>query len=91
MSPRHTTSPWKRQAKTGPNRFRIVDAQGHQVADANTYNEQAESNADLIAAAPELLASLSRLVEKGNRATWPEWEAALNAIAKATGQQGGAA
>jgi len=60
---KHTPGPWKREAKTGRNRFRITDARGHQVADTNTYNEDAEANADVIAAAPELLEALQELVD----------------------------
>ena len=58
MDTKHTPGPWKRQAKTGVNRWRIVDATGHQVADANYFNVDAEANADLIASAPSLLEAL---------------------------------
>lgn len=58
---KHTRGPWRRQAKTGAKRFRIVDAAGHQVADANHFNVDAEANADLLAAAPELLDALNEL------------------------------
>lgn len=62
-TPKFTPGPWKRQTRTGANRWRTVDARGHQVADINHYNEQAEHNADLIAAAPELYQSLLEMVE----------------------------
>jgi uncharacterized protein YcgI (DUF1989 family) len=48
MSTKRTPGTWKRQAKTGPNRWRIVDAEGHQVADVNHYNIDAEGNAEFV-------------------------------------------
>lgn len=48
MKAKRTPRPWKRQAKTGLNRWRIVDAEGHQVADVNHYNIDAEGNAEFV-------------------------------------------
>lgn len=58
----HTPGPWKCGA--GTKRFRIVTAdRGHVVGDASDYNEAAEANARLIAAAPTLLAALQAIAD----------------------------
>lgn len=94
MNAKHTPGPWKRQARNGVNRLRIVDAKGRQVADANHYNERGEENADLLAAAPELLAVARELVRQFGRVSpigtgglYELIQDANAAIAKATGGQ----
>lgn len=63
---KNTPTPWKRQAKTGANRWRIVDENGHQVADVNHYNADAEGNVEFILKAvnshADLVHSLSLLI-----------------------------
>ena len=46
----------------------------------------AKADANLIAAAPDLLEALETLVRNGTRSTLEDWEAAMVAIAKARGE-----
>jgi hypothetical protein len=61
----HSPLPWKRQSKTGANRWRIVDADGRQVADINHYCEKAEANMARILAALKTQASAERSGDHG--------------------------
>jgi hypothetical protein len=63
---RHTPGPWRREmeeiyATIDYNDYLIADATG----DTDLEIEEAEANANLIAAAPELLAALKALMPKG--------------------------
>lgn len=64
---RHSPFPWNRQAKTGANRWRIVDANGRQVADVNHYCERAEENMAVILAATSMKTAAST-EQKGDAA-----------------------
>ena len=56
----HTAGPW-RVAPQSVGRYKVVATNGGKVVgEASGYNEQADSNARLIAAAPELLAALEK-------------------------------
>jgi hypothetical protein len=74
---KHTEGPWKAMAD-GDNGFEIATADQDQMAVAYVYGEnsevgecdpvQAKADADLIAAAPELLAACQRALELRNKA-----------------------
>ncbi len=88
---KHTQQEWQRDGATvyalnveGTNRF-VAQVQGGWATQGRnrTDAEEVEANARLIAAAPELLEALERLV----KAVDPEstgWAEAVDAIAKAT-------
>lgn len=60
----HTPGPW-RVAPRSVGRYKVVAANGGKVVgEASGYNEQADDNAILIAAAPDLLASLEELANR---------------------------
>ena len=85
MTAQYTPGPWTSDQVVGG----VRDAMGHLVADtvfSDFTVEQDEANARLIAAAPELLASLKLVIE--NNTIWPELRAnAHAAILKAEGRQ----
>lgn len=82
----HTPGPWRVHAVAGL----IQEANGHSIAAyTGTSQDEADANARLIAAAPELLAALEHLLAL-NSGCAPEeeergWDQARAAIAKATG------
>lgn len=88
MSSKHTPGPWSWYTRNG-HRVAIDGSGGAEVARAEEYGasawiEVSEDDARLIAAAPELLEALQRLVD----AVDPEstgWDEAVAAISKATG------
>lgn len=94
MSTKFTPGPWIADG------HRIHTAHGYVVAVLPNENRDADSettaaDADLIAAAPEMLAALQSIAEYWNRdhnetamadACWHAIETALVAIAKATGE-----
>lgn len=95
MEFKHTPAPW-RPATMGPNGCSIVGSKTTMVAmlahSVNKYNqaEQAKANAHLIAAAPELLEALVKLIDYINcdspiRNT-DEFDCAKLAIKKALGE-----
>ena len=89
----HTPGPWTFNGRTvrGPHpkdpegRTRIV---AEAIWDRGTYVDDAEANARLIAAAPELLEALEALVLDESKEYIPTrlWDAARAAIAKAKGE-----
>ena len=92
---KHTPGPWSFYTEPQPSGCPIVGAKGlmiAQLAHSINYNDQAETaiaNARLIAAAPELLEALQKMLdvwEHGGIATYPIGEARA-AISKATGGQ----
>lgn len=113
MSAKHTPGPWMCDSdpiKGDPLnrvRYRVV-ARGKTITQCyySSSDEQAEHDARLIAAAPDLLEALVGMLSiindsngvsgyhlNGDIAVWgefPEVDAASAAIAKATGQKGGA-
>ena len=89
MSGQHTPGPWSNKGRNQ------VPGLPHSAVVATTLiarvysthfgdDAQEEANADLIAAAPDLLAALIGVVKVADRAT-VEFDAARAAIAKATG------
>lgn len=98
----HTPGPWGR-AGNGclidiPVRAIDLENEGISISYINTASQHrreiAKANARLISAAPDLLAVVEKLCAIqgiGDVATWAsEWVEARAAIAKATGQKGGA-
>jgi aspartate aminotransferase-like enzyme len=91
----HSIAPWKTVYSYSDQNIRdIKDAQGEIIAfvcDLEKYSNESISNAQLIAAAPDLLAALREYVERheadGDPAGLPEYELACAAIAKALGNQ----
>lgn len=92
---KHTPGPWRLRPSSGGRPAIIYGNDGWPVADVATYHgrvsqEQQDANACLIAAAPDLLENLQRMVrllevEDARLANFGEVEAARAAIAKATG------
>ena len=88
---KHTPGPWSLRGRTirGPHpkdpkgRTRIVAAA---IWDRGTYVDEAEANADLIAAAPELLEALERVKATGVFLGAIPQEMVDAAIAKAKGE-----
>lgn len=93
----HTPGPWSVSAIGAG--FEVDDANGtsiaqtqqrHAVRDAGGHNER-RANARLIAAAPAMLAALQGLFHRHNDGSqegpWAEWDTAVEAIVKATGNQ----
>lgn len=86
----HTPGPWKYSLNVGPTKALIVEADGSTIVEIrlHTYDRRFESNARLIAAAPELLDALKALcdaVDNGKEKNiWPAMDKARAAIAKAT-------
>ena len=67
----------------------IITFEARDIATVEAYYKDAEANARLIAAAPELLAALRVIAEDGKRDGWIpsyHWGEAQKAIAKATGE-----
>lgn len=63
MEPKHTPGPWEyRAAETGAAILRIACADGKHPAYEERSEQEKAANAKVMAAAPELLASLSGLV-----------------------------
>jgi hypothetical protein len=86
----HTPGPW-RVMPPSVGRFKVGAARAHSeafqiVGEASNYNEQAEANARLIAAAPELLEALQELVSHYMARNPPWLGKARAAIAKAEGK-----
>ena len=102
MSAKHTPGPWKaHRIEKGPGLpYTPVAAKtllAKVYSEAFGDFEQSEANARLIAAAPDLLEALRALHSACVKDGWPVYgahpaamNAALAAIAKATGQKGGA-
>lgn len=69
-APKHTPGPWAHVWREDRGNFRIGPDDGKTMPVASTVNqgdrENEEANARLIAAAPELLASLSEIVRKSH-------------------------
>lgn len=89
-----TPGPW-RVAPESVGRYKVVAANGGKVVgEACGYNVQADENARLIAAAPDLLVALERIVqlndklpeEHPSRLSHGEYAQACAAIMKARGQ-----
>lgn len=59
----HTPGPWTHGAHAHAGEPVITDAHGHNIAFCNADRPEDEANARLIAAAPDLLAALSGLLE----------------------------
>jgi hypothetical protein len=55
--------------------------------DYDEFMAECGANACLISAAPDLLAALQRLTDYGRKPTQADWQAADDAIAKATGAE----
>lgn len=95
---KHTPGPWRVEQSTrtdqrivAGNRW-IATASNHDFHPTQEENERTKANARLIAAAPNLLLHLARLVEclsaaADDGAYDEQISAALEAIAKATGEQ----
>ena len=98
MSAKHTPGPWKYWGKLSgsenSNGFSITDADLYWIADVSPRDSDGiagESNARLIAAAPELLESLAELVARFGTRAKDRVDMAIitdaeKAIAKATGE-----
>ena len=87
----HTPAPWKvietwRFDHAGNQRDALVIVNDDSNADVLS-GTNAEANARLIAAAPELLAALKALMD--DRHNWEAWLDAENVIAKAEGDNNG--
>ena len=81
MNTQHTPGPW--YVANGVQ----IRSDKHQVAKAWSFaGKTGEANAQLIAAAPDLLAALHGVVRVADRAT-DEFDAARAAIFKATGEK----
>lgn len=92
----HTPGPWRIGTAPPNGEQTIGNLSGMMVAVATSGGTmrapETLANAHLIAAAPELLAALQGLLQAlPSATTHPAIKAARAAIAKATGQQGGAA
>lgn len=99
MKTQHTPGPWMLLESSDPGAFDIQDDEGTVLCSRYAYEEKAVefmANARLIAAAPELLAELAKVMswikhwspEFTNDPEWPEdRDRALTAIAAATGKQ----
>lgn len=96
---KHTPGPWRLRPSSGGRPAIIYGNDGWPVANVATYHGRVEpgqqdANANLIAAAPELLAvaqlTLEWLQRSGSLFPMIRRELAAT-VAKATGQQGGAA
>jgi hypothetical protein len=92
--PKHTPGPWRVEDGYYETHLDIVAKCGHRVAVATmTYPMDAArvtANAELIAAAPELLEALRSLVENEDETpSWNQRVAARAVIAKATGKGAG--
>ena len=79
----HTPGPWK--AITGGADAKVVcpDGRSFLIGDI-IYHDENKANANLIAAAPELLAALKALMD--DRHNWEAWLDAENVIAKVEGE-----
>ena len=102
MSTKHTPGPWFRDDRSGLE-CDVRAASGRKVAlcwglasnNARNYDKkykaECDANARLIAAAPEMLEALEKLLsiqEHGDVASWAnEWGEARAVVAKATGEQ----
>src|SRR4051812_37585185 len=78
----HTPGPWLAEADDSS----VFDSEGREVADCLTFpfaGEEAEANARLIAAAPELYEALKALIVLSDSAAWDK---AFAALAKAEGR-----
>jgi len=78
---KHTPGPWRRVnhlIKHGPDYVAIVLCE--------QFTKEDQANADLIAAAPELLEALQNIENDDNSIPAAIWELRNNAINKATGQ-----
>ena len=74
MTSKHTPGPWSCKQGERPNFFYIESSEGDVVYVSGTLQpEQCEANAQLIAAAPELLSSLSKKVNDAEQACFEEW------------------
>lgn len=89
----HTPGPWYRSTSGRYIRYDMPPMTGANVCDLDVFGgppDEAEANARLIAAAPDLLAACKLVVAcyKGTTAheQVPAWEAVLAAIAKAEGR-----
>jgi hypothetical protein len=88
----HTPGPWRIVKVFGKCKRRVLSEQGSVLADIHNRREfqerggdEMKANAALIAAAPDLLAALIKVVSVADRQT-VEFDAARAAIAKARGQ-----
>ena len=95
---KHTSGPWVVVARTDYHVARITDQDGEPVAFTSAMNRQSEANAHLLAAAPDLLGELKRMVEhfevfasdhsmEASTETWSALHCAKAAIAKAEGRR----
>ena len=88
---KHTPGPWKIRCYTNTNTLYVSPESGRIVFEANESDEEGVANTHLIAAAPELLEALKRLIREddgGNgELTVGLFEDAAAAIAKATGEK----
>lgn len=95
---KHTPGPWRRDSRNGIYELDIVGPHGEDIGYAN-YSDGADertvypgkANADLMAAAPELLEALKGILEIGKRDTTNSkydgyYDSAERAIAKAEGR-----
>lgn len=90
-SPKHSPGPWKMNVARSP--ASILDANSDCIAkvfltDAVTKRRDQThvANANLIAAAPELLAVLRLILRESDRLTEAEFQAAAGAISNAEGR-----
>jgi hypothetical protein len=83
----HTPGPWWAcPPDTDSGNWEVEDGYGHT---ATVYGDDvpAAANASLIAAAPELLATLKRRAERRDAFDDDEWQDVLRLIAKAEGRE----
>lgn len=85
-APSITTGPWRARRWTCHAATSVTVFDPNSVTGARIVAEcETEADARLIAAAPDMLAALEGLLKMGVKSSWPAWEAALNAVAKARG------
>jgi len=95
MSAQHTPGPWEAiewKCRAATSVVVVRDGQMVQIAECSGFGRMSDeciADASLIAAAPDLLEALRGVLRVADRAT-VEFDAARAAIAKATGQEGGA-
>lgn len=87
----HTPGPWKFDYDEAENQYRVCGEDERVIARTDWDEEKDEANAQLIAAAPDLLQALLKLKEwVGKLEDWkgedPPCEAVDAAISKATGK-----
>jgi hypothetical protein len=85
MKTEHTPAPWTIQHGETRRVYLINDRAGHAIGEVVYTDTRNPSDAQLIAAAPDLLAALVRLLDDQRDASLPALEQARAAVYKAIG------